>query len=617
VGAEVLPGGGVHFRVWAPGHERLEAMIEGATDALPLAAEGNGYWAGTARDARPGVRYRYRLDGDATFPDPASRFQPDGPHGPSEVIDPAAFAWTDHGWQGLRLAGQVIYEMHLGTFTPEGTWEGARGRLPHLVDLGVTALELMPVAAFPGAFGWGYDGVDLFAPYAGYGRPDDFRRFVDEAHRLGLGVLLDVVYNHLGPDGNYLARYAPSYFSEQSTEWGKAINFDGPDAAPVRELFTENAGHWIAEYHLDGLRLDATQSIFDRSAEHIIAELTRRARAAAGGRSIIVVAENEPQQTKLVRPQAQGGLGLDALWNDDFHHSAVVALTGRNEAYYHDHLGAPQELISAAKYGYLFQGQWYDWQKQRRGTPARGLSPRAFIAYLENHDQLANSESGDRLWRLTTRGRLRAMTGLLLLGPWTPMLFQGQEWAAGTPFLYFADHDAELGALVRKGRVKFLSQFPRCATAEVRERLRDPGAPETMAASRLDWSEPARGMHAETLALHRDLLGLRRSDPTIGAQGEGVPIDGAVLGPEALALRFFGREPAADRLLIVNFGRELTLSAIAEPLIAPPEDARWETMWSSESLRYGGGGTPSIDADGAGFRLLAHAAVLLGPTPPG
>jgi maltooligosyltrehalose trehalohydrolase len=614
VGAEVQPAGGVHFRVWAPDHQRVEVLVEGVAE-VALTPEEGGYWSGLVAQARAGHRYRYRVDGQGPFPDPASRGQPQGPHGPSEVVDPAAFAWTDHGWAGLKLHGQVMYELHVGTFTPEGTWASARGRLPHLHDLGVTAIELMPVAAFPGAFGWGYDGVDLYAPYAGYGRPDEFRRFVDQAHRLGIGVLLDVVYNHLGPDGNYLRAFSPQYFSGKNTEWGEALNFDGPSSGPVRDLFAENAAYWISEYHLDGLRLDATQSIFDESSDHILADLGRRARAAAGGRSILLVAENESQETKLVRPQAAGGHGLDALWNDDLHHSAVVALTGHNEAYCTDYLGTPGELIAAAKYGYLYQGQWYEWQKKRRGSSTRGLPPRTFVAYLENHDQVSNSCTGARVWRQSMPGRYRAMTGLLLLGPWTPLLFQGQEWATTSPFTFFADHNNELRPLVRKGRAEFLAQFPRCATPEARDQMFDPGAAETVAACRLDWSEPALVFHHQMLDLHRDLLALRRSDPIIAAQGDqGVQIDGAVLGPECLVLRFWGPQHD-DRLLLVNLGRDLHLRPAPEPLLAPPPDRRWALLWSSESVRYGGISTPPVDAEGDGWRIPAYAAVLLTGAP--
>ena len=373
VGAEILSSGETHFRVWAPRRRAVEVAIEGG-GRTALAAEGNGYFSGALREARAGTRYRYRLDGGESYPDPASRFQPEGPHGPSQVIDPATYRWRDADWKGLALPGQVLYEMHVGTFTKEGTWAAATRELPALRELGVTVVEVMPVADFAGRFGWGYDGVDLYAPTRLYGTPDDMRAFVDEAHRLGLGVILDVVYNHVGPSGNYLPQFAPRYFSDKyATEWGEPFNYDGEDGAPVREFIASNAAYWIAEFHLDGLRLDATQSMHDASPEHVLAAIAREARRAAGPRSIILVAENEPQETRLVRPPAEGGYGLDALWNDDFHHSAMVALTGRNEAYYTDYRGAPQEFVSALKYGYLYQGQVYRWQGKRRGTPSFGV----------------------------------------------------------------------------------------------------------------------------------------------------------------------------------------------------------------------------------------------------
>jgi maltooligosyltrehalose trehalohydrolase len=609
VGAEVQPGGGVHFRVWSPGRRRVEAVLEDGGE-VALTAERDGYWSGYLAAARAGQRYRYRVDGEGPFPDPASRFQPEGPHGPSEIVDPSAFAWTDGSWQGLQLAGQVMYELHLGTFSPEASWDGARARLRHLRDLGVTAIEVMPVASFPGRFGWGYDGVALYAPHAGYGRPDDLRRFVDEAHQLGMGVLLDVVYNHAGPDGSYLRTFSPHYFSERSTEWGQAFNYDGPQSAPVRELFAENAAYWISEFHLDGLRLDATQGIFDDSTDHMVAELTRRARAASGGRSIVLVAENEPQEARLVRPQAAGGLGLDGIWNDDFHHSAVVALTGQNEAYYSDYLGSAHELVAAAQHGFIYQGQWSQWQKKRRGSPAWDLRPHTFVAYLENHDQIANSGVGQRLWQRTAPGRWRAMTGLFLLGPWTPLLFQGQEWNSSAPFLFFADHNPELRPKVRQGRIEFVSQFPNLGSAEMRDRLLDPGAPETAAACRLDWSEPGQPAHQQALALHRDLLALRRSDPVIAAQGENVRIDGAVLGPDCLVLRYTAQ--GDDRLLLVNLGRELRLHLMPEPLLAAPDGRSWRLLWSSESPRYGGAGTAPLERPGEGWRVPGQTTVLLG-----
>lgn len=346
------------FRIWAPAAKIARLFLEagpGSPSDMALTNEGDGYFSGIHSAAAAGSLYRFQLgDEQNRPPDPASRFQPDGPHGASAVIDPLAFAWTDSEWAGVKIEGQVFYEMHIGTFTKEGTWNAAREQLKELPSVGITVLEVMPIADFPGRFGWGYDGVNFFAPTWLYGQPDDLRQFVDEAHAQKLAVVLDVVYNHVGPDGNVLKSFSPAYFTPRyETDWGEAINFDGDDSAPVREYFITNASYWIDEFHLDGLRLDATQDIHDRSSNHILSEVTDAARKAAGRRSVVLIAENEPQHTKLVRSRQQGGYGLDALWNDDFHHSALVALTGRNEAYYSDYGGTPQEFISTIKYGYL------------------------------------------------------------------------------------------------------------------------------------------------------------------------------------------------------------------------------------------------------------------------
>jgi maltooligosyltrehalose trehalohydrolase len=611
IGAEVVPEGGVHFRVWAPRRRRVEVVTQGSPP-IELAPEGSGYFSGHAANAGARSLYRYRLDGEEfLYPDPASRFQPDGPHGPSQVIDPSRFPWTDASWPGVRIEGQVIYEMHVGTFTREGTYAAAMEQLPELASLGITVIELMPVAEFAGRFGWGYDGVDLFAPTRLYGEPDALRRFIDRAHRHGLGVILDVVYNHLGPDGNHLKAFSESYFTNKyENEWGEAINFDGDNSGPVREFFISNAAYWIDEFHFDGLRLDATQSIIDQSPEHVLTALARRAREAAGRRSIILVAENEPQHTSLARPSERGGHGLDALWNDDFHHTAMVALAGRNEAYYNDYLGRPQELVSAVKYGYLYQGQLYKWQGKRRGKPSFGLDPAAFVNYIQNHDQIANSGRGERAHRLTSPGRYKAMTALMLLAPGTPMLFQGQEFAASTPFFYFADHGEELASQVHDGRIDFLSQFPSLAVPEMLTCLPDPGR-ESFERSRLDFSDRERngGMYA----LHRDLLRLRRDDPVLSSQRPG-GIDGAVLGPEAFLLRYFG-ENGDDRLLVVNLGVDLHLNPAPEPLLAPPEGKRWVKVWSSEEPAYGGCGYPALETD-ENWTIPGHSAGLLGPRAP-
>jgi maltooligosyltrehalose trehalohydrolase len=610
IGAELVERDLAHFRVWAPAATRVEVVFADGRPAAALVAEADGYFSGAA-GAQAGARYGLRLDGgEKLYPDPASRFQPEGPHGLSEIVDPAAFAWTDHRWPGPSGRGQVIYELHVGTFTSEGTWEAAAGELPELASLGVTVIEIMPIAEFEGRFGWGYDGVDQFAPSHLYGSPDDLRRFVDRAHAAGIAVILDVVYNHLGPVGNYLSAFAPAYFTTRyENEWGEAINFDGPDAAPVREFFIANAGYWIDEFHFDGLRLDATQQIFDASPRNVMAEIGQAVRERARGRRTLVVAENEPQHTELVRPEADGGFGLDALWNDDFHHSAMVALTGRSEAYYSDTCGNPQEFVSAAKYGYLYQGQHYHWQHNVRGTPALDIDPERFVLYLQNHDQVANSARGLRAHQLANPARLRAMTALLLLMPGTPMLFQGQEFSASSPFLYFADFDPGLAQAVKKGRSEFLMQFPSAHGFMAAAAFDEPEDPRTFERCKLDFSE--RATHSDAYRLHRDLLRLRRETPAFAAQQRG-GYDGAVLSSAAFALRYFdGR--SGDRLLVVNLGADLKRNSFAEPLLAPPAGCRWRIEWSSEDPAYGGLGVPDIWPENC-WCVPANSAAVIAPT---
>ncbi len=604
-GVEIQAPSAASVRVWAPACGRVDFTFEGGP-SVPLARDTDGFFSGVIDDVRPGTRYWYRLDGDRLRPDPVSRFQPDGPHGPSQVVDPAAFAWSDAGWEGLAREGQVIYEMHVGTFTPEGTWRAAARQLDMLADLGVTTIEMMPVADFPGRFGWGYDGVNLYAPTRLYGTPDDLRAFVDRAHRLGLGVILDVVYNHVGPDGNYLSDFSPDYFTDRYTnDWGTSINFEGP--LPARALFVENAAYWIDEFHFDGLRFDATQDIHDASPEHVIAEIGRAARAAAPGRRVYLVAENEPQHTRLVRQVETGGFGLDALWNDDYHHAAVVALTGRREGYYSDYRGSAQELVSCAKYGYLYQGQWYAWQKKWRGMPGLDLPPSTYVAYIENHDQVANSAFGLRLHQLSSPARHRALTALTLLGPATPMLFQGQEFSSSAPFLFFADHNPELSESIRQGRREFLSQFPSLSDPQTAATLPSPVDEETFLRCKLDWRERER--HAPSLSLHRDLLALRRQDAVVRAPRR---VDGAVIDTAAFVLRFFGDRE--DRLLVVNLGCDLDLASLSEPLIAPPPGARWASAWSSEAVRYGAQGTAPLRS-AAEWHIPGESATLLVPAP--
>jgi maltooligosyltrehalose trehalohydrolase len=603
MGAELVPGG-AHFRVFAPKRRGVEIVIEGGR-TLTLVREEDGFYSGLADGVAAGTRYRIRLAGDdKLYPDPASRFQPEGPHGPSEIVDPGTFAWTDQAWPGIAMRGQVIYELHVGTFTQEGTYASAMCELEELRSAGMTLLEIMPLAEFPGRFGWGYDGVDLYAPSHLYGRPDELRAFIDRAHAVGLGVILDVVYNHIGPDGNYLTRFSDEYFTDKyKNDWGAAIDFETTRGA--RSYFVDNAGYWIDEFHFDGLRLDATQNIEDASPRHVIAELGERARAAARGRPIVLISENEPQHTKLIQTIAKGGYGLDALWNDDFHHSARVAVTGRGEAYYSSTKGTPQELVSALKWGYLFQGQYYPWQKGSRGMPALDVEAPSFVVYTQNHDQVANSAAGRRLHELTSPGRYRAITLLTLLAPGTPMLFQGQEFAASAPFLYFADHEPELAAMVAKGRLEFLEQFPSLLDPKPRSLEIAPHDPAAFTSCKLDFTE--RHTHRAAYDLVKDLLALRRQDPVFAAQRSDW-LHGAVIGPEALLLRY-ATGSGDDRLVLVNLGRDLDLGELAEPLLAPPSSTTWRVVLSTEDPRYGGTGTPPPKEHGE--RCLAGASALV------
>jgi len=585
----------------------IEWNLDGSTGRLHgLDKEPNGYFSGWAHELRAGALYGLRLDGeDGPYPDPASRFQPSGPHGPSQIVDGAAYRWNTPAFPGPRERGQVLYEMHIGTFTPEGTYAAAARQLAELARIGVTTLELMPVAEFPGRFGWGYDGVALWSPTHLYGGPDDLRQFVDAAHERGLSVILDVVYNHLGPDGNYLDSFARDYFTDRyPNEWGKALNFDGDGSEPVREFFIENARYWIDEYRFDGLRLDATQSIIDHSPRHVVAEITEAAREAGRrqNKRIFICAENEPQEARLAQPVARGGHGCDALWNDDFHHTARVALGGRREAYYHDYLGSPQELISALKWGYLYQGQHYHWQKKPRGDSALELDATSFITYIQNHDQIANSLTGARIQALTSPALLRAVTTFWLLSPPTPMLFQGQEFGASGPFLYFADHNRELSPVVYAGRKEFLRQFPSIASAGASEQIDDPAASATFERCKLDFSE--REKHAPLYALHTDLLALRRGDDAFSAQ-QSTTMHGALLGPRGFLLRFF--HPSGHRLIAVNLGDDLTLDPAPEPLLAPRPGRRWRLLFDSEDVKYGGKGYAEPERDGA-WRLTAQSA---------
>jgi maltooligosyltrehalose trehalohydrolase len=618
IGAELIGPNETHFRIWAPKAQRVDVVLEDSAaknsrrEFHALEAEEGGYFSGAA-GAGGGARYRFRVNGgEGFYPDPASRFQPDGPHGSSCIVDHTRFSWTDSEWSGLTLKGQVFYEMHVGTFTKEGTWHAAARQLEELARIGITVIEMMPVADFPGKFGWGYDGVNLFAPAHLYGTPDELRAFINRAHSLGLGVVLDVVYNHFGPDGNYLGAFSDYYLSrDRQHDWGDMINFDGPNSGPVREFFIANGRYWIEEFHFDGFRFDALHAIRDQSKEYIIGAVGRAAREAAGRRSIVLIAENDLQEAKMLRPSDQAGDDLDAMWNDDFHHSAVVALTSRKQAYFGDYHGAPQEFISAVKHGFLYQGQAFSWRKALRGTPSLGIAPEAFVCFIENHDQIANTGTGERLRVQTSAARYRAMTALLLLGPWTPLLFQGEEFGAANPFLFFADiGDASVRNAIRKGRAEWLAPFLSVTQEQALKTLSAPDDPQVFDRCKLDFSE--REKNRELYDLHIDLLKLRREDSRFNQQAFG-GIDGAVLGPSSFVLRLFSREND-DRLLLVNFGDSQLLRPASEPLLAPPMGHTWETFWSSDSIRYGGAGSTAIATPEEWF-IPGEATVMLRPMP--
>jgi maltooligosyltrehalose trehalohydrolase len=480
----------------------LESFLDGTFGAL-------------VADAKAGDRYRYEIDGGSTFPDPASRFQPEGVHGPSEIVDPRRFPWTDGGWTGVPRNDLVLYELHVGTFTPEGTFAAAARRLPYLARLGVTAVELMPVADFPGARNWGYDGVDLFAPARCYGTPDDLRRFMNAAHASDLAVVLDVVYNHLGPEGNYLSVFSPYYFSDtHANPWGQGFNFDGPNSSMVRQFFIENALHWVHEYHVDGLRLDATHAIIDNDPRPFVAQLAARVKESSA-RPVYIIAEDHRNLARMIRPEGEGGWGLDGVWADDFHHKVRVALAGDNEGYYRDYTGSMSNLAKTLNQGWHFTGQYSTYLQEPRGTDPTGLPPRRFVFCIQNHDQIGNRALGERLHHQIDLAAYRAASVLLLCAPATPLLFMGQEWAATTPFLYFTDHPEALGKLVTEGRRNEFRHFSAFSDAAARGRIPDPQDEATFRASRLDWCELAHEPHASTLRLYARLLALRRHEAAV------------------------------------------------------------------------------------------------------
>jgi maltooligosyltrehalose trehalohydrolase len=498
------------FRVWAPHTRQVEVDVRGAR--IALAREDDGWFSGDVDLAQAGDDYAYVLDGGAPRPDPRSSWQPTGVHGQSRLVDHDAFPWRDAGWRGAPLAAAVLYELHVGTFTPEGTFAAAITRLPHLVALGVTAVELMPVAEFPGRHGWGYDGVDLWAPHHAYGGPDGLKRLVDACHGHGLAVVLDCVYNHLGPDGNYLCEFGPYFTDRYRTPWGDALNLDGPDSDPVREFLIDNALGWLRDYHVDGLRLDAVHAIVDTSAVHLLEELATRVRAleAELGRTLWLVAESDLNDPRLVRDAAGGGYGLDAQWSDDFHHALHTVLTGERTGYYAD-FGSLEMLARALTRVFVYDGRHSRFRRRRHGRPATGIPGSRFIGFLQNHDQVGNRAAGERMSQLVSVARQKIGAALVLGAPFVPLLFAGEEWGATTPFQYFTDHsDPVLGQAVSAGRRREFAEFGWDPAT-----VPDPQAEETFLRSKLRWEELQREPHAGMLAWYREMIRLRREIPAL------------------------------------------------------------------------------------------------------
>jgi maltooligosyltrehalose trehalohydrolase len=498
------------FRVWAPAVSSVDLVVDDRSE--PMAPTEGGWWEVAVVDAAHGTRYGYSLDGGPVRPDPRSPSQPDGVHGRSQLLDHRRFEWACPVWRGLYLPGSVLYELHVGTFTPAGTFEAVADRLDHLVSLGVDAVELMPVVEFPGRRGWGYDGVDLFAPHHAYGGPEGLKRLIDACHQARIGVVMDVVYNHLGPSGNYLPEFGPYFTARHRTNWGDAVNFDGPGSDEVRRFVIDNATMWLRDYRCDGLRLDAVHAIVDNSAVHILEELASEVEALSREvrRPLFLIAEDNRNDPRIVRSRAAGGYGIDAVWADDWHHAVHAAITGERAGYYDD-FGSLQSVAKAARQAWVYDGLRSKYRQRRYGRSPSGLSGHSFVVSVQNHDQVGNRPQGERIGMLVGAGRAKIAAALMLTGPFIPMLFQGEEWGATSPFEYFTNHDdPELGKAVRDGRRRELASFQWAG-----EEVPNPQDPSTYERSKLDWTEVGKDAHQEMLSWYRTLIALRRQRPEL------------------------------------------------------------------------------------------------------
>ena len=588
---------GTRFRVWAPDHASVDVVFwrDGAEASRRLEKSADGTHSGWVPAIEPGTRYKYRLPDGRLVPDPASRFQPDGVHGPSLVVDPEAFDWTDERWPGLPLADAIIYELHVGTFTPSGTFRGVEERLGYLKDLGVTAIELMPIAAFAGRRNWGYDGVDLFAPSQNYGHPDDLRHLVNAAHALGVAVILDVVYNHLGPEGAYLSAFSASYFTEaRRTPWGPAVNLHGPRSEHVRAFFVENALHWIHEYHIDGLRLDATHALHDEGDRPFLHELASAVHAAAPTRPLLI-AEDDRNCARLALSPLAGGIGLDALWADDFHHEVRRAVAGDRDGYFRSYSGEAADIAETLRRGWFYTGQVAPHSGEARGTDPEPLDFEQFVFCIQNHDQVGNRAMGDRLLATVSPAAYRAVSALLLCAPQTPLLFMGQEWGASTPFLFFTDHAAELGRAVTSGRRQEFAAFEAFRDPAVRDTIPDPQAEATFCRSVLKWAEIGGEEHRSLLRLYRALLALRRTAPAMRARSRREVVVEA-LDASTIAL---WRVPGTEGPLAVIARLSGGPAEVAAPFPAACGRRQWALVMTTEDAAFAtnAASTPQVRVD--------------------
>lgn len=593
-GATPVGERGVQFRVWAPHVSTLAVKMTGPSARLfPMTRVGEDFEACIA-DARSGQHYSFVLDDTRERPDPVSRSQPRGVHGPSEIVDPDAFVWSDQDWKGMPLSDSIFYELHTGTFSSEGTFEGILSKLPYLKAVGITAIELMPAVEFPGSRNWGYDGVDLYAPHSAYGGPQGLKKLVDACHRAGLAVVLDVVYNHLGPEGNYLAEFGPYFTDRYRTPWGDAINYDGPGSDGVRRFFIDNALYWLTEYHIDALRLDAIHGIFDFSAHHILAELRDcfHAQAASLGRQAWIIAESDLNDVRVILPRAEGGLGLDAQWHDEFHHSVHAVLTGANRGFLAG-FGRLECIQKAITEGFVYDGVYCAFRGRRFGSSSKDQPGYRFVAFNQNHDQIANTERGRRLSELVTLEQYKVAASLLLCAPYLPLLFMGEEFASSTPFLYFTSHsDPILANAVTEGRLREFADFA------LGGEFADPQAPETFSKSKLAWPAAEDLAGDAVLRFYRDVIALRKESPCL--RNGRKDLTHVEVSEEAQLLLMERSDPSgAGALLICNFAKH------AAPLRLPDIPSGWRRVLSTASADYGGPGHHSGDTT-----VPEHSAVL-------